>query len=253
MFRSNQKDAGGGRRRKGREARGGRPRSRPEAAARLPEPRLLPQVLLPRRRPTPRLTPAMAFANLRKVLISDSLDPCCRQILQDGGLQVVEKQNLSKEELMAELRVRRAGGRREPPSSAASPAETAGPARPPRPLARPRAVPGLPRGGRGVGEEGRLHRAAGCTRDARAAPSASAAVAPAARRRLSARGDGERRGFGAGSPGTATLRLVPARPAAPAFRGGRRRSPSLARGSGRGCSAGQATGPGPQAPRPPLV
>uniref|UniRef100_A0A2R8PKY8 D-3-phosphoglycerate dehydrogenase n=1 Tax=Callithrix jacchus TaxID=9483 RepID=A0A2R8PKY8_CALJA len=45
----------------------------------------------------------MAFANLRKVLISDSLDPCCRRILQDGGLQVVEKQNLSKEELIAEL------------------------------------------------------------------------------------------------------------------------------------------------------
>lgn len=47
----------------------------------------------------------MAFANLRKVLISDSLDPCCRKILQDGGLQVVEKQNLSKEELIAELQV----------------------------------------------------------------------------------------------------------------------------------------------------
>ncbi|XP_059995198.1 D-3-phosphoglycerate dehydrogenase isoform X3 [Lagenorhynchus albirostris] len=45
----------------------------------------------------------MAFANLRKVLISDSLDPCCRKILQDGGLQVVEKQNLSQEELIAEL------------------------------------------------------------------------------------------------------------------------------------------------------
>ncbi|XP_053770809.1 D-3-phosphoglycerate dehydrogenase [Desmodus rotundus] len=45
----------------------------------------------------------MAFANLRKVLISDSLDPCCRKILQDGGLQVVEKQNMSKEELIAEL------------------------------------------------------------------------------------------------------------------------------------------------------
>uniref|UniRef100_A0A8C2N9L5 D-3-phosphoglycerate dehydrogenase n=1 Tax=Capra hircus TaxID=9925 RepID=A0A8C2N9L5_CAPHI len=45
----------------------------------------------------------MAFADLRKVLISDSLDPCCRKILQDGGLQVVEKQNLSKEELIAEL------------------------------------------------------------------------------------------------------------------------------------------------------
>uniref|UniRef100_A0A5F8GBC1 D-3-phosphoglycerate dehydrogenase n=1 Tax=Monodelphis domestica TaxID=13616 RepID=A0A5F8GBC1_MONDO len=45
----------------------------------------------------------MAFANLRKVLISDSLDPCCRKILEDGGLQVVEKQNLSKEALLAEL------------------------------------------------------------------------------------------------------------------------------------------------------
>ena len=45
----------------------------------------------------------MAFANLRKVLLIDSLDPCCRKILQDGGLQVVEKQNLSKEELIAEL------------------------------------------------------------------------------------------------------------------------------------------------------
>ncbi|XP_019511349.1 PREDICTED: D-3-phosphoglycerate dehydrogenase [Hipposideros armiger] len=54
-------------------------------------------------RPIPRLAPAMAFANLRKVLISDSLDPCCRKILQDGGLQVVEKQNLTKEELIVEL------------------------------------------------------------------------------------------------------------------------------------------------------
>ena len=45
----------------------------------------------------------MAFANLRKALISDSLGPCCRKILQDGGLQVVEKQNLSKKELTAEL------------------------------------------------------------------------------------------------------------------------------------------------------
>ncbi|XP_076975840.1 D-3-phosphoglycerate dehydrogenase [Tamandua tetradactyla] len=45
----------------------------------------------------------MAFANVRKVLISDSLDPCCRKILQEGGLLVVEKQNLSQEELIAEL------------------------------------------------------------------------------------------------------------------------------------------------------
>lgn len=55
----------------------------------------------------------MAFASLQKVLISDSLDPCCRKILQNGGLQVVEKQNLSKEELIAELQVMRAGERQE--------------------------------------------------------------------------------------------------------------------------------------------
>lgn len=64
-----------------------------------------------REQPTARPAPAMAFANLRKVLISDNLDPCCRKILQDGGLQVVEKQNLSKEELIAELQVRRVGER----------------------------------------------------------------------------------------------------------------------------------------------
>ena len=40
----------------------------------------------------------MAFANLCKVLFSD---PCCRKILQDGGLPVVK--NLSKEELTAKL------------------------------------------------------------------------------------------------------------------------------------------------------
>ncbi|KAK1346485.1 hypothetical protein QTO34_000341 [Cnephaeus nilssonii] len=52
---------------------------------------------------------AIAFANLQKVL-SDSLDPCCWYILQHGGLQVVEKQNLSKEELIAELREAPGGG-----------------------------------------------------------------------------------------------------------------------------------------------
>jgi D-3-phosphoglycerate dehydrogenase len=38
----------------------------------------------------------MSFANLHKILISDSLDTCCRKILQDGGLQMVEKQNLAR-------------------------------------------------------------------------------------------------------------------------------------------------------------
>ena len=36
-------------------------------------------------------------------IISDNLDLFYQKILQDGGLQVVEKQNLSKEELIAEL------------------------------------------------------------------------------------------------------------------------------------------------------
>lgn len=51
--------------------------------------------------------PAMALAKLSKVLISDSLDPCCREILQAGGLQVLEKPNLSKEELLTQVKVRR--------------------------------------------------------------------------------------------------------------------------------------------------
>ncbi|XP_064371782.1 D-3-phosphoglycerate dehydrogenase [Dromaius novaehollandiae] len=46
----------------------------------------------------------MAFAKLQKVLISDSLDPCCREILQAGGIGVVEKPGLSAEELLREVR-----------------------------------------------------------------------------------------------------------------------------------------------------
>ncbi|XP_042729609.1 D-3-phosphoglycerate dehydrogenase [Lagopus leucura] len=46
----------------------------------------------------------MAFTKLQKVLISDSLDPCCRDILQAGGIQVLEKPGLSKEELLQEIR-----------------------------------------------------------------------------------------------------------------------------------------------------
>jgi len=51
----------------------------------------------------------MAFAKLQKVLISDSLDPCCRDILQAGGIQVLEKPGLSKEELLQEIRVSKLG------------------------------------------------------------------------------------------------------------------------------------------------
>ncbi|XP_065599503.1 D-3-phosphoglycerate dehydrogenase [Cyrtonyx montezumae] len=46
----------------------------------------------------------MASAKLQKVLISDSLDPCCRDILRAGGIQVLEKPGLSKEELLREIR-----------------------------------------------------------------------------------------------------------------------------------------------------
>ncbi|KAM3840229.1 D-3-phosphoglycerate dehydrogenase [Vipera latastei] len=41
---------------------------------------------------------------LTKVLISDSLDPCCKQILEAAGIQVLEKINLSKEQLQAEIK-----------------------------------------------------------------------------------------------------------------------------------------------------
>ncbi|XP_053928397.1 D-3-phosphoglycerate dehydrogenase isoform X2 [Cuculus canorus] len=46
----------------------------------------------------------MALGKLQKVLISDTLDPCCREILQAGGLRVQEKPGLSKEELLREIR-----------------------------------------------------------------------------------------------------------------------------------------------------
>ncbi|XP_015278057.1 PREDICTED: D-3-phosphoglycerate dehydrogenase [Gekko japonicus] len=44
------------------------------------------------------------MAAVRKVLISDSLDPACARILQAAGISVVEKAGLSKEQLLAEIR-----------------------------------------------------------------------------------------------------------------------------------------------------
>ncbi|NXB46343.1 SERA dehydrogenase, partial [Leucopsar rothschildi] len=46
----------------------------------------------------------MALGKLQKGLISESLDPCCREILQAAGLRVQEKPGLSKEELLREIR-----------------------------------------------------------------------------------------------------------------------------------------------------
>ncbi|XP_048354837.1 D-3-phosphoglycerate dehydrogenase [Sphaerodactylus townsendi] len=44
------------------------------------------------------------MAPVRKVLISDSLDPACARILQAAGIGVLEKAGLAKEQLLAEIR-----------------------------------------------------------------------------------------------------------------------------------------------------
>ncbi|NXT22842.1 SERA dehydrogenase, partial [Syrrhaptes paradoxus] len=46
----------------------------------------------------------MALGRLQTVLISDSLDPCCGDILRAGGLRVRELPGLSPEELLREIR-----------------------------------------------------------------------------------------------------------------------------------------------------
>lgn len=43
------------------------------------------------------------LTDIRRVLISDSLDPCTRQILQAQGIEVQEKQNLSPQQLIEEI------------------------------------------------------------------------------------------------------------------------------------------------------
>ncbi|XP_041120341.1 D-3-phosphoglycerate dehydrogenase-like [Polyodon spathula] len=46
----------------------------------------------------------MALATVRRILISETVDPCCKQILQENGIAVTEKQNLSKDELIDEMK-----------------------------------------------------------------------------------------------------------------------------------------------------
>ena len=48
----------------------------------------------------------MAPISIRTVLISESVDPRCRAILQENGIQVTEKQNMKKDELIAEIKVK---------------------------------------------------------------------------------------------------------------------------------------------------
>lgn len=48
----------------------------------------------------------MAPISIKRILISESVDPCCKNILQENGIQVTEKQNMSKDDLIAEIKVR---------------------------------------------------------------------------------------------------------------------------------------------------
>lgn len=45
----------------------------------------------------------MAPVSVKSVLISESVDPCCKIILQENGIDVTEKPQMSKEELLAEI------------------------------------------------------------------------------------------------------------------------------------------------------
>ncbi|CAB1328482.1 unnamed protein product [Coregonus sp. 'balchen'] len=46
----------------------------------------------------------MAPISIKSILISESVDPCCKKILQENGIQVTEKQNMSKDDLIAEIK-----------------------------------------------------------------------------------------------------------------------------------------------------
>ncbi|XP_008326872.1 D-3-phosphoglycerate dehydrogenase [Cynoglossus semilaevis] len=46
----------------------------------------------------------MAPISIKTVLISESVDPRCRAILEENGIRVTEKQNMKKDELIAELK-----------------------------------------------------------------------------------------------------------------------------------------------------
>uniref|UniRef100_A0A3P9I728 D-3-phosphoglycerate dehydrogenase n=1 Tax=Oryzias latipes TaxID=8090 RepID=A0A3P9I728_ORYLA len=58
---------------------------------------------LPRIRNPTEKNPKMAPTSIKSVLISESVDPRCRAILEENGILVTEKQNMKKEELIAEI------------------------------------------------------------------------------------------------------------------------------------------------------
>lgn len=48
----------------------------------------------------------MAPICVQSVLISESVDPRCRDILQQNGIRVTERPNMKKDELIAEIKVK---------------------------------------------------------------------------------------------------------------------------------------------------
>uniref|UniRef100_A0A3Q0QY65 Phosphoglycerate dehydrogenase n=1 Tax=Amphilophus citrinellus TaxID=61819 RepID=A0A3Q0QY65_AMPCI len=46
----------------------------------------------------------MVSISIQTVLISESVDPRCRTILEENGIRVTEKQNMRKDELIAEIK-----------------------------------------------------------------------------------------------------------------------------------------------------
>ncbi|XP_042562234.1 D-3-phosphoglycerate dehydrogenase [Clupea harengus] len=46
----------------------------------------------------------MAPVSIKRILISESVDACCKKILQENGIEVTEKQNMTKDELIADIK-----------------------------------------------------------------------------------------------------------------------------------------------------
>lgn len=55
---------------------------------------------------TRRESAKMAPVSIKTVLISESVDPRCKAILEENGIRVTEKQNMKKDELIAEIKVK---------------------------------------------------------------------------------------------------------------------------------------------------
>ncbi|XP_076858793.1 D-3-phosphoglycerate dehydrogenase [Brachyhypopomus gauderio] len=46
----------------------------------------------------------MAPVSVKRILISESVDPCCKKILQENGIEVTERHNMNKDDLLAQIK-----------------------------------------------------------------------------------------------------------------------------------------------------